>query len=115
MTWQPRVVGALAPDALRVSVNPATAEVFAFTDIARAYSVPGTPAVGEDEAGSIALAAVEDDDAKVEFLDLAIAFDESGQQSLVWIVGVGSGRTGGPAVLVQVDAITGKPTIAGRG
>lgn len=108
-----RVGGARIPHRIDVSVDPATGTVYGFVLYDRAYTPPPTPRLTPDDAATAARAEESDPGARVTASDLAIAFDPSGRQLLVYELDLT--RTDGFYVKVQVDALSGAVTVLGRG
>ena len=113
VTWTERVNGARSPALRRISLNPATGEVFAFRNFDRSYVPPPEPKVSAAAADSAARAAIGHPDATVTDTDLAIWFDNNGVQQLVYEISLAT--TDGFVAIVRVDALSGVATIVGRG
>lgn len=110
---QARMDGVRLPHRIDVSVNPATGDVYGFVLFSRAYTPPPKPVLTRDQAIAAAREEEADPDAKVTATDLAVAFDATGAQLLVYELDLT--RTDGFYVKVQVDAITGTVAVIGRG
>jgi hypothetical protein len=115
VTWDLRINGARVPDSRTVSVNPETGEVFAYTDFHREYAPPPSPNIDETGAVALARAFVEAPDARVGSTDLLVWFDPSGNQLLVWWIGLAEVDSNGGAAMVQVDAVSGDASVIARG
>lgn len=101
-----------------VAVNPSTGEVFQYFDSRRDYAQPPTATIDAAQGIKIAEALVEGARAStVKFTELTIAFSASGEQSLVWEVGLTAENAGGwtDAYIVHVDALSGQATIFAQG
>lgn len=113
VTWTGRANGAVTPDTRAVSVDPATGAVFAFEDFDRPFATPPDPKLSPADAAAAARALVGDPSAMVTATDLAVAFDPSGAQLLVYRVHLT--LSDGYFAYIQVDAASGAATILGQG
>lgn len=110
---QARAGGVRLPHRIDVSVNPATGDVYGFVLFDRAYTAPPPPVLTLDQAIAAAREEEADPGAKVTASELAVAFDATGAQLLVYELDLT--RTDGFYVKVQVDAMTGSVAVLGRG
>ncbi len=108
-----RVNGARVPHRVSVSINPLTGAVYAFVLFTRPFVTPPAPTLTVAQATAAAREEEKDPRAKVTSSDLAIAFDASATQILVYELDLT--RTDGFYAKVQVDALTGAVTVLGRG
>lgn len=113
VVFQARMDGVRLPHRVDVSVNPATGDVYGFVLFSRAYTPPPKPVLTREQAIAAAREEEADPDAKVTATDLAVAFDATGAQLLVYELDLT--RTDGFYAKVQVDALTGAVTVLGRG
>ena len=111
--WRTRVNGAWVPDTRSVSVNPATGEVFALQNQARAYETPPTALVSESKASQRAAAALGWDSPILQSAELYVSYDKQGPQRLVWVIKLAD--LGGHSASVFVDAMSGEPVVDSRG
>jgi hypothetical protein len=113
VTWSGRANGALTPNMREVSVDPATGAVFAFEDFERPFATPPDPKLSPADAAAAARGLVGDPGASVTAADLAVAFDPSGAQLLVYRVHLT--LSDGYFAYIQVDAASGAATMLGKG
>jgi hypothetical protein len=98
--------GVVLPDSRMVEVDGATGKVFGFMDFRRSYSDPGSPTISQGRAGSIAVSQLPQAGSVVSST-LAVVWDTSGVQRLVWVVSVKPSDVGAPNQTVTVDASSG--------
>jgi hypothetical protein len=123
VTWQRYVNGALAPDSRMVSLDPATGQVFSFTDRRVAYGPVPSPALSRGEAIAKAILASGLSSPTVGDVQLLVDSSPIWPGRLVWSVQLsqqvpiesGSSLTYVSAYWVYVDAVTGETKIAGQG
>jgi hypothetical protein len=123
VSWQRVVNGAVVPDSRLVRLDAATGVIFAIHNVSRPYTAPANPAVGKDEAISIAQAAVTKSTGRTlglyRVLDatLGVTFGDKGDQQLAWTIELGTTDPDSPASCykVTVDADSGIASIIGMG
>ncbi|MFN8629516.1 MAG: PepSY domain-containing protein [Chloroflexota bacterium] len=105
--------GIRLPGNLTVSVDPSTGRIYGLVHIQRSFVPPPAPKLTLEDATSAAKTEEKDPGLKVTESTLAVAFDGSGNQQLVWELAIT--RSDGFFVKLDVDAITGAVTVVGRG
>jgi hypothetical protein len=116
--WDHIVNGVTFPDSRLAQVNPATGNVFSFSDRRVPYGPAPSPSVARDEAIRLATAASGLTTPKLEDAHLMLTETSSPIWAgrLVWSVQLSDDSQGYvSAAWVYVDAVTGETVIAGRG
>ena len=107
------VNGVRVPHVLDLSLDPATGTVYALLQLVRPFSPPPAPKLTLDQAVTAAKAEERDTGLTVTSSDLAVAFDDTGSQQLVYELQVT--RTDTAVTFLDVDALTGAVTVTGAG
>ncbi len=100
--------------ALAEDINPATAEVFVFTDFHRDYTPPPSPTIDKPTAEGLALENVGSrSNWNTRSADLWVVFDDVGHQELSWRFELDDGIS--QHIVVEVDATNGQARVVAQG